>query len=116
MILHNSICIILLFKKVHIFIEIEMRFSLLRQGLRPGVQSNHHVMGIATIKNHPFENNYLKEQLQTWQFIPRTFRRFNESWFKWALVPTTYYIVMDYIESRNALDEKKNPKDFENDE
>ena len=31
-------------------------------------------------------------------------------------VPTTYYIVMDYIESRNALDEKKNPKDFENDE
>ena len=37
-----------------------MRFSLLRQGLRPGVQSNHHVMGIATIKNHPFENNFLK--------------------------------------------------------
>jgi hypothetical protein len=94
----------------------EMRFSLVRNGLRPGTHSNHHVKGIATIKNHSWEMNVFKEQFETWQFIPRSFRRINESWFKISLLPASYYIIMDFIEGLNQASEKKNPKDFENDE
>merc|ERR1711955_119327 len=95
----------------------EMRVSrVLRSGIRQGNFSNHHVKGIAKIENSFLEGKAFKEQFETWKFIPRSIRRFNESWYKWVPVIGCYYFITIWADAYALKEERKNPADFANDE
>ena len=73
---------------------------ILSGGIRQGNFSNHHIKGIAKIEMNAWEtvwyrvcislyffsecNDFVKENIITLRWIPRSVRRFNESWYKWV--------------------------------
>ena len=48
-----------------------------------GTFTNQAVKGMASIERMPNELDAYKEWYSSYAFVPRWFRRFNESWWKW---------------------------------
>ena len=58
---------------------------VVRMGVERGTFTNQGVKGIAILERQPLELKSYQEWFKTFKFIPRWFRRFNESW--WKIVP-----------------------------
>merc|ERR1712080_435941 len=84
-------------------------------GIRPGTLLPNPVKGIVTTTHSPYTMNTFKEWTETNKWIPRTFRRFHESWLFWVPVFTFYYIHTIWGNTTFANSQHKNPADFVND-
>jgi hypothetical protein len=94
-----------------------MRVSrILSGGIRQGNFSNHHIKGIAKIEMNAWETVWYRENIITLRWIPRSVRRFNESWYKWVPVIGACYATSMWADAFTHKEERKNPADFANDE
>merc|ERR1712212_40617 len=90
--------------------------SQLRSGVERGTFTNQGVKGIAMLERHQNELDNYKEWTTTFVWVPRWFRRFNESWWKWIPAIGIMFYITEYMHKINHALKRKNPADYENDE
>merc|ERR1712189_5470 len=102
-----------------------MRFSAVRRlavttsirsGVERGTFTNQAVKGMASIERMPNELDAYKEWYSSYAFVPRWFRRFNESWWKWIPAVGVMFATTEWMHKRNHALKRKDPAEFANDE
>merc|ERR1711937_861371 len=67
-------------------------------------------------KEVPSPTRQSKVWYSSYAFVPRWFRRFNESWWKWIPAVGVMFATTEWMHKRNHALKRKDPAEFANDE